>query len=215
MGRQHAEQLIEAGATLAHELADRASDIIATGDMGIGNSTAAAALTAVFTGRGPAEVAGRGAGLDDAGLQRKVAVIARALEVNRLDAADPVAALAGVGGCEIAFLTGLMLGAAERRVAVALDGFISTSAALVAQGIEPRVTDFTFSCHMSAEPGHRAALEKLGLRPLLDLGMRLGEGSGAALGLQLIEAAVRLHNEMATFSEAGISDRPQAGAESL
>ncbi len=211
MSRPVAERLIQEGAALARQLSLKGADVIATGDMGIGNTTAAAALTSVFTGRPPAGVTGRGTGLDDAGLKRKVAVIERAIAVNRPDAQDAVGAVSKVGGCEIAFLAGLMLGAAERRVAVALDGFISTSAALVAHGINPRVTDFIFACHLSAEPGHRAALERLHLKPLLDLGMRLGEGTGAALGLNLIEAAVRLHNEMATFGEASVSDRPDGG----
>ena len=213
MSRAEAERLIEAGAALSHELALKGADIIATGDMGIGNTTAAAALTAVFTGRPPSEVTGRGAGVDDAGLRRKIAVVERALEVNQPDAGDPVGALAAVGGYEIAALAGVILGAAEKRVAVALDGFIATSAALVAQGIEPRVTDYCFACHLSVEPGHRAALAKLKLRPLLDLGMRLGEGTGAALGMQVIEAAVRLHNEMATFEEAAVSNRQEAASD--
>ncbi len=207
MPRAEAERLIGAGADVSHELARKGADIIVTGDMGIGNTTAAAALTAVFTGRRPTEVTGRGTGLDDIGLRRKVQVIERALAVNRPDAADPVGALAGVGGLEIAFLAGVILGAAERRTAVALDGFISGAAALVAQAIARRVTDYCFACHLSAEPGHRVALETLRLKPLLDLQMRLGEGTGAALGVQVVEAAVRLHNEMATFEEAGVSAR--------
>jgi nicotinate-nucleotide--dimethylbenzimidazole phosphoribosyltransferase len=210
MSAAQACALIEAGRALAHELSVGDASVIATGDMGIGNTTAAAAITSVFTRRPPVEVTGRGTGLDDAGLRRKVTVIERAIAVNRPDASDPVGVVSGVGGFEIAFLAGLMLGAAERRIAIALDGFISTSAALVAQGLNPRVTHYTFACHMSAEPGHRAALEHLGLRPLLDLGMRLGEGTGATLGLQVIEAAVKLHNEMATFEEAAVSNRPDA-----
>lgn len=211
MSRAAAGRLIQEGAAFARQLSLKGADVIATGDMGIGNTTSAAALTSVFTGRPPAEVTGRGTGLDDDGLKRKVAVIERAIAVNRPDARDAVGAVSKVGGFEIAFLAGLVLGAAERRVAVALDGFISTSAALVAHGINPRVTDFIFACHVSAEPGHRAALERLQLKPLLDLNMRLGEGTGAALGLSLIEAAVKLHNEMATFGEAAVSDRPDGG----
>lgn len=214
MTRAQAETLIEEGARMAHQLATDGADIIATGDMGIGNTTAAAAITSVFTGRPPTEVTGRGTGLDDAGLKRKIAVIERAIALHRPDPHDPVGVLAAVGGCEIAFLAGLMLGAAERRVAMALDGFISTAAALAAHGTEPRVTDYVFACHLSAEPGHRIALDHLKLKPLLDLNMRLGEGTGAALGLQVIEAAVRLHNEMATFEEAAVSDRPVAGRSS-
>ncbi len=209
MSREHAARLIAYGAALAGELSLRGADIVAPGDMGIGNSTAAAALTAVFTRLPPAQVTGRGTGLDDAGLVRKTAVVERALQINHPDPADGLGALAAVGGCEIACLAGLILGAAERRVVVALDGFISTAAALVAQAIAPRIADYAFASHISPEPGHRAALEKLGLRPMLDLGMRLGEGTGAALGMQVIDAAVRLHNEMATFEEAAVSDRPR------
>lgn len=211
MSRAQVEELIDAGARMARTLANDGAGIIATGDMGIGNSTSAAAITAVFTGRRPAEVAGRGTGLDDAGLHRKIAVIERALSLHKPDPQDPVGVLAAVGGFEIAFLAGLILGGAERRLAIALDGFISTAAALVAHGTDLRVTDFIFACHLSAEPGHRIALNHLKLKPLLDLNMRLGEGTGAALAIQVIEAAVNLHNEMATFEEAAVSGRPDDG----
>ena len=158
----------------------------------------------------PARVTGRGAGLDDAGLERKVAVIRRGLELHEPDPADPVGVLAAVGGFEIGFLAGLMLGLAERRVAIALDGFIVTSAALIAHALNPRVVDYMFACHLSVEPGHRVALDHLGLRPLVDLEMGLGEGSGAAIGMTIIDAAVRLHSGMATFDEAAVSGRTDA-----
>lgn len=210
MTTAEAAGLVMEGADLASELVDRGADVVATGEMGIGNTTPATALTSLFTHRDIADVTGRGSGLDDAGVAHKTAVIRRALSINRASASDPLGALAAVGGKEIAFLTGVLLGSAERRVAVALDGFISTSAALVAHAIEPRVTDYIFACHSSAEPGHRAALDHLKLRPLLDLGLRLGEGTGAALGMLLIESATRLHSEMATFEQAGVSGRPPA-----
>ncbi len=217
MSREHAEQVISDGASLAAELADSEAHVIATGDMGIGNTTASAAITSVFTGRQPADVTGRGTGVDDRVLAAKVATIERALSRNRPDPEDPVGVLAAVGGFEIGLLAGVMLGAAEARVGVAIDGFISTAAALVASGIDARVRDYAFATHLSAEAGHRAALERLDLKPMLDLGMRLGEGTGAALGLQLMEAAVRLHNEMATFQQASVAgpaDEAGQGGES-
>jgi nicotinate-nucleotide--dimethylbenzimidazole phosphoribosyltransferase len=207
MSRDQAESLLMAGAQIASELAGRGAHIVATGDMGIGNTTVAAALTAVFTGLPPAEVTGRGTGLDEAGVARKAAVVERALAVNRPSAGDGVGALAAVGGPEVAVLAGLVLGAAERRCAIALDGFVSTAAALVAAAIEPISVRYLFACHLSAEKGHAPALRRLGLKPMLDLGMRLGEGTGAALGMMLIDSAVRLHNEMATFESAGVAGR--------
>ena len=175
--------------------------------MGIGNTSSAAAICATMTGTDPARVTGRGAGLDDAGLVRKVAVIRRGLELHKPDPANPLGVLSAVGGFEIGFLAGLMLGLAERRVAIALDGFIVTSAALIAHALHPRVVDYIFACHLSVEPGHRVALERLGLTPLLDLNLGLGEGSGAALGMTIIDAAARLHAGMATFDEAAVSGR--------
>jgi len=211
MTRSEAQAMIEAGAGIARELADAGAQVIATGEMGIGNTTPAAAITSVFTGRPPELVTGRGTGVDEAGYARKVDVVRRAIERNRPDPEDPIGVLAAVGGFEIAFMAGLALGAAERRVAVALDGFISTAAALGANGINPAVRDYAFATHRSAEAGHAAALERLGMRPMLELDMRLGEGSGAALGFQVMEAAVRLHNEMATFEEAAVSQRSPEG----
>ena len=207
MSLEQAKLSISNGAEVADDLAKRGAHLVAGGDMGIGNTSSAAAICAAMTGTDLARVTGRGAGLDDAGLVRKVAVIRRGLELHKPDPANPVGVLSAVGGFEIGFLAGLMLGLAERRVAIALDGFIVTSAALIAHALHPRVVDYVFACHLSVEPGHRVALDHLGLTPLLDLKMGLGEGSGAALGMTIIDAAARLHAGMATFDEAAVSDR--------
>jgi len=200
MTREEASEAIERGR--AH--ADIA-DILGAGEMGIGNSTSAAALLAAFTGLDPAETAGRGTGLDDAGLSRKVQTIRKALALHPTDPSDGLGVLAALGGREIAAIVGLILGAAERRRVLVLDGFIACSAALVAKAMEPAALDYVFFAHRSAEKGHARMLEALGARPLIDLEMRLGEGSGAAIGIALIEAAVRLYREMATFESAGVS----------
>ena len=207
MSLEQAKLSISNGAEVADDLAKRGAHLVAGGDMGIGNTSSAAAICAAMSRTDPARVTGRGAGLDDAGLVRKVAVIRRGLDLHKPDPADPVGVLSAVGGFEIGFLAGLMLGLAERRVAIALDGFIVTSAALIAHALHPRVVDYIFACHLSVEPGHRVALEHLGLQPLLDLKMGLGEGSGAALGMTIIDAAARLHAGMSTFDEAAVSDR--------
>lgn len=180
--------------------------LIGTGEMGIGNTTAASAITAVLTGKPVAQVTGRGTGLDEPGLKRKVEVIERALKVNRPDPSQPLDVLRKVGGLEIAGLTGLIVGAAARRIPVVIDGFISGSAAAIACALEPKIRQFIFAGHRSFEPGHAALLEFIGDRPLLDLEMRLGEGTGAALAMHLIDAAARILDEMATFSSAGVSE---------
>jgi nicotinate-nucleotide--dimethylbenzimidazole phosphoribosyltransferase len=208
MSRSEAEQAIEAGRKHADD-----GDLLGAGEMGIGNSTAAAALLCAFTGIDPREASGRGTGLDDAGVARKAEVIARALALHRPEHMDAIGILAALGGFEIAAIAGLIIGAAERRRVVVLDGFISCSAALVARALEPASLDCVVYSHRSAERGHRRMLEALSARPLLDLDMRLGEGTGAAIGISLVEAAVRLYREMATFESAGVSGggRPQAG----
>ena len=205
MSIEQAKLSISNGAEVADDLAKQGAHLVAGGDMGIGNTSSAAAICAAMSRTDPALVTGRGAGLDDAGLVRKVAVIRRGLDLHKPDPANPVGVLSTVGGFEIGFLAGLILGLAERRVAIALDGFIVTSAALIAHALHPRVVDYMFACHLSVEPGHRVALEHLGLQPLLDLKMGLGEGSGAALGMTIIDAAARLHAGMATFDEADVS----------
>lgn len=205
MSRRQARETVQFGIEVFEEELGRGIELAATGDMGIGNTTPSAAIIATFTGRFPAEVAGRGTGVDDAGLARKVAVVERALSVNRPEAKYPLDVLGKVGGFEIGGLAGVILAAAANRVPVVIDGVISGAAALVAAGLEPRAKEFMIAGHLSTEPGHRAALEHLGLEPVLDLGMRLGEGTGAALAMGIVEAAVRTLNEMATFEEAGVS----------
>jgi nicotinate-nucleotide--dimethylbenzimidazole phosphoribosyltransferase len=190
---------LEAGAALADELRD--VDVVALGDMGIGNTTSASALTAALLGVDTSLVCGRGTGLDDAGVARKVETVRRALDVNSGE--DPLTAL---GGFEIVFLAGLALGCAANRTAVLLDGFITSAAALSAMRIDPAVPDVLIASHRSPEPGHAVVLEALGLEPLLDLELRLGEGSGAALALPLLRASVAILEEMATFDDAGVTD---------
>ena len=199
---------VGAGIGLASAAAAQGRTLIGTGEMGIGNTTAASAITALLTGRPVAEVTGRGAGVDDAGLERKARVVEKALALNRPDPSQPLDVLRKVGGLEIAGLAGLILGASARRIPVVVDGFISTSAAAIACAIQPRVRDFLFAAHRSSEPGHDSLLEFIGHKPILDLQMRLGEGTGAALAMTLIEAAAKVLNDMATFSSAGVSEAP-------
>jgi nicotinate-nucleotide--dimethylbenzimidazole phosphoribosyltransferase len=209
MSREVAVGLIERGIALARELAGDGIQLIALGDMGIGNTTAGSALCAALLPGDPAAVCGPGTGLDPAGVERKIDVVRRALSANGLgtDGAvrDPIGVLAAVGGLEIAFLVGVMLGAAERRVPIVLDGFITGAAALVASVLEPAASGCMIAATRSPEPGHGLVLDRLGLQPLLDLSLRLGEGSGAALALPLLRSAVAILTEMATFEEAGVS----------
>jgi nicotinate-nucleotide--dimethylbenzimidazole phosphoribosyltransferase len=179
--------------------------MIATGDMGIGNTTPSSALVAAFTGLPAEAVVGRGTGLDDTALDAKTRVVEKALAANRPGSDDPVGALAGVGGLEIGAMAGVILGGAMERVPVVIDGFISGAAALLAERICPGAKNFMFASHLSEEPGHKAALDELGLEPFINLNMRLGEGTGAALAMPVIEVALKLLNEMATFDEAGVS----------
>ena len=207
MSTEQAVQALETGIDIAAAEVRKGLDIVATGDMGIGNTTASAAICAVMTGRSPAEVTGRGTGLDDRQLLNKIKVIDRALEVNRPDRSSPLEVLAKVGGFEIGGLAGVILGAASQKVPVVIDGFISGAAALIAVGLCPRVRDYLIAAHVSAEPGHKFLLKFLELNPLLDLNLRLGEGTGAALGISLAETAARILDEMATFAEAGVSSK--------
>jgi len=201
-----AVEAVEAGIELVTREAGKGLDIVGTGDMGIGNTTASSAICAVMTGRLVAEVTGRGTGLTDEQLQHKIAVIERALAVNQPEAVQPMAVLSKVGGFEIAGLVGVMLGGAARRIPVVIDGFISGAAALIATALSPGLKDYLIAAHLSAEPGHRILLEHLQMEPLLSLNMRLGEGTGAALGIYLAETATRILAEMATFDEAGVSE---------
>jgi len=204
MTREQAQAAIAAGARLVMDAIDAGADLVATGDMGIANTTAASAITAAITGAAPETVTGRGTGVDDEGWRRKVDAVRRALEVNRPDARDGLDVLAGVGGFEIGGLVGVILGGAARRVPVALDGFIAGAAALIAVTVAPASVHAMFASHRSAEPGHARALAHLGLVPYLDLGLRLGEGTGAALFVHLARAAARVYTEMATFKSAGV-----------
>ena len=205
MSTSEASRAIDVGREL---VAAEVLDVALTGDMGIGNTTASAAVICALTGLEPAVVVGRGTGVDDAGLERKLEAVRSALRVNAAAiAAGPLEALAAVGGLEIAGLVGVILRTAEQRKPVIIDGFISGAAALAAATMEPEVKGYLIASHRSQELGHGAVLERLGLRPLLDLDLRLGEGTGAALALPIVRAAVALLNEMATFDEAGVSDR--------
>jgi nicotinate-nucleotide--dimethylbenzimidazole phosphoribosyltransferase len=207
MTRQQALEAILAGAEIVNAQIETGMDILATGDMGIGNTTPSAAIAAVFTGRPEAEIAGRGTGVDDAGLQRKISVIQQALQVNRPDPKDGLDVLARVGGFEIGGLAGAILASAAHRCPVVIDGFISTAAAMIAVSLAPQTRDYLIAAHTSMELGHHLMMDWLGVEPLLDLQMRLGEGTGAALAISLVEAACKILTEMATFDEAGVSEK--------
>jgi nicotinate-nucleotide--dimethylbenzimidazole phosphoribosyltransferase len=204
MTREQAVQSIEAGIEIVASLNSRI-DLFGTGDMGIANTTPSAAIAAVLSGKSVSEIAGRGTGLDDAGLLHKVEVIERALAVNRPDRIDGLDILAKVGGFEIGGIAGVVLGAAARRKPVVVDGFISTAGALIAASLEPKVKEYVIAAHRSMEQGHAIMQGLLEKKPLLDLNMRLGEGTGAALAMNVVEAAVAVLTEVATFAEAAVS----------
>jgi nicotinate-nucleotide--dimethylbenzimidazole phosphoribosyltransferase len=206
MTRDEAVKALEVGIAVANELADDGVTLIGIGEMGIANSTPAAALTSAFTGRSPAEVTGRGTGIDDATLRHKVEVIARALRLHA-GATEPLELLARLGGLEIAGLAGVVLGAAARSVPVLTDGVIATSGALAAARLCPAAAGAILASHRSVEIGHRVQLEALGKRPLFDFDLRLGEGTGAALAMGIVDAAVRVLREMASFEDAGVSGK--------
>jgi nicotinate-nucleotide--dimethylbenzimidazole phosphoribosyltransferase len=204
MTRDEALQALEVGMQIATELKQKGTQVICLGEMGIGNTTPSAALASVLTGKPLTELVGIGTGIGEPERLRKREIIARAIEINRPDANDPLDALAKVGGLEIAGLAGVALGAAANGIAVIVDGVIAAAAALVAARLEPMVRDFLFPSHLSQEPAHRIILDELGLAPLFDLHMRLGEGTGAALALPLLEASTRLVANMATFADLGL-----------
>jgi nicotinate-nucleotide--dimethylbenzimidazole phosphoribosyltransferase len=206
MTRQQAVEAIAHGEALAHELAGVGTTVVVLGEMGIGNTTSAAALSSALLDAEPAAMCGPGTGLDSEGMAHKVAVVQRMLEVNRADPGDPIGVLAAVGGFEIALLVGLALGAASDRAVVVLDGFITGAAALVATRLVPDLRGYLIASHRSPEPGHTVVLAALGLEPLLDLRLRLGEGTGAALALPLLSAARAILVEMSTFERAGVTD---------
>ncbi len=205
MSRAQALQALEAGIAVAVAAKEQGIDLVGTGDMGIGNTTPSAAIASVFTGLPVERVTHRGTGIDDAGLVRKLAAISRGLALNRPDPVDPVDVLAKVGGFEIAGIAGLVLGCAAVGLPVVIDGFISTAGAMIASELHPHVRDYIFAAHQSVEIGHAAMLERIGQRPILNLDLRLGEGTGGALAMGLIEAALCGLREIATFDEAGVS----------
>ncbi len=207
MSRAQAEQCIQVGIDLGREYAGKGYKIFGTGDMGIGNTTPSSAIAAVMTGTPVADVTGRGTGIDDERLRNKVRIIEECIAKNRPDASDPVGVLAKIGGTEIGGIAGLILAAAAERVPVVVDGFISTAGAMIAYAIEPRSAEYMFAGHNSVEIGQKAMLRKMGLASILDLNLRLGEGTGAALAMTLIDAGVKIYREMATFGEAGVSGK--------
>ncbi len=207
MSVEDAARSVEAGIGLARAAARLHYSLLAVGEMGIANTTSASAVTAAMTGRDPAELAGAGSGITEDQRGHKADVIRRAIERHCPSAEDPLGVLAAVGGFEIGGICGFLLGAAACKTPVIVDGFIASAGALLAVGLAPDLRDYLFLSHESAEPGHQVITERIGLNPLLSLGMRLGEGTGAALAAGVIDAALRLYREMATFASAGVSDQ--------
>jgi len=207
MSRDEAIKAICAGIEIFEDEFKVGIDIVGTGEMGIGNTTSSSAITAVFTKKLISDITGKGAGLDDKGLEKKIRVIEKSLSVNRPNPSDAIDVLSKVGGFEIAGLAGIILAASARKVPVVIDGFISGAAALIAFSIEPRVKDYMIAAHCSVETGHRVILEYIGLKPLFDLGLRLGEGTGGALGIGLADAAIKILTQMATFNSANVSEK--------
>lgn len=210
MNREDVIRALKTGIRIAEELADQGIEVIALGEMGIGNTTASSAIASLFTGKPVSQVVGKGTGLSGDFVINKIKVIEEAIVLNKPNANDAIDVLAKVGGLEIAGLAGVVLGAASRRVLVLVDGFITSAAALAAYRISRAIRPYLMASHLSEEPGHAAILECLGLKPYLRMNLRLGEGSGAALGLVLLDAAVKILNEMATFSEAQVEQSVSA-----
>ncbi len=207
MSREDAEKAVLIGFNLASDLFREGIDLLGTGDMGIGNTTPSAAIGAVITGADLDQMVGRGTGVDDEGLARKKEAIHKGIQLNSPDQTDGIGVLAKIGGFEIGGIAGAILAGAYHRKPVVIDGFISTAGALIAQTLCPHVGDYLFAGHCSEEPGHRHMLTYLGLSPILDLGLRLGEGTGAALAMNIMEGAVGIFSEMLTFEEAGVTDK--------
>ncbi len=205
MTKQEAERCIEVGIELVREYKKKGYDLIGTGDMGIGNTTPSSAIAAVITGESVARVTGYGTGITDEALKNKVSVIEQSIKKNSPDASDGLDVLAKVGGAEIGGIAGVCIGAAIERVPVVVDGLISTAGALIAYTMEPKCAEYMISAHKSVEVGQTAMLDKMGLRPIVDLEMRLGEGTGAALGMMFVEAGLKIYREMATFESAGVT----------
>lgn len=205
MTRDEAIRAMEVGIGLADEALRDGVDVIGTGDMGIGNTTPSSAIAAVITGEPVEVVTGRGTGIDEDRFKVKVKVIERAIDLNKPNPKDPIDILVKIGGFEIAGIAGLIVGAAANRIPVMIDGFISTAGALIASEMNTHIKDYLFASHQSVEQGHKAMLDRIGIKPLLDLDLRLGEGTGACLGINILEASIKILTEMATFGEAGVS----------
>lgn len=206
MTREECIKALEVGIELAQEALEENVNIIGTGDMGIGNTTPSSAITAVLTGKPAAYVTGRGTGISDKAYRHKMRVIEQSIAINRPNASDPVDVLAKVGGYEIAGIAGLIIGASAHRIPVVIDGFISSAAALVSVSLKREITQYLFASHLSVEKGHQTILERIGLDPFMNLNLRLGEGTGACLGISLIDAGVKILTEMTTFGEARVSE---------
>ena len=207
MSVEQARQALEIGIDVARQMIEKGYGIIGTGDMGIGNTTASGAIASCMCGVDAEVVTGYGTGIDQEGFTRKVDVIRRVIEVNRPERRDGFDVLAKIGGFEIGGIAGVILGCAARRVPVVIDGFISGAGALIAESIVPKCRDYMIASHCSVEKGHKIMLEKLGMKPLFNFDMRLGEGTGAALGISIAQASMKILNEMATFGEAGVSQK--------
>ncbi len=206
MTRKEAVKALEVGIGIANEYAAKGFDIFGTGDMGIANTTPSSAIVAAITGKDVETVTGRGTGIDDKSFNIKVEVIKKALALNKPNKTDALDVLAKVGGLEIAGIAGLIIGGAANRIPIVVDGFISTAGALIATELEPKIKDYIFMAHKSVEVGHQVMLDWIGQKPFVDLNLRLGEGTGAAIGISLIECGVKIMTEMATFADAGVSE---------
>jgi len=209
MTKAEALKCIEVGIELASAYSKKGYKLLGTGEMGIGNTTPSSAIVAVLAKRPVEDVTGRGTGIGDEALKRKIEIIKKGIEINKPDPSDPIDVLQKVGGAEIGAIAGLILGAAANRIPVVIDGFISTAGALIAYMLKPEIKDYMFAAHKSQEIGHKVMLDAMGLKPILDLDLRLGEGTGAALAMFMIEAGLKIYKEMATFQEAGVSNEIQ------
>jgi nicotinate-nucleotide--dimethylbenzimidazole phosphoribosyltransferase len=207
MTREDAVKSIENGIEAFEEEYAKGIDIIGTGDMGIGNTSASSAISSVITGKSVEDMTGKGTGIDDKSLKNKIALIKKAVEINNPDRKDAVDVLSKVGGFEIGGIAGVILAAAAKKIPVVIDGFISGAGALIAYALEPKVKDYMIAAHSSVEKGHRIILDYIGLKPLMDFDLRLGEGTGAALGITIVEASIKILTRMASFQEAGVSER--------
>lgn len=206
MSRQEAVRSIEAGIEVVEEELQNGIDLIGTGDMGIGNTTPSSAIASIITGKHVEDTTGKGTGINNKSLNNKITLIKEAISINRPDPKDAIDVLSKVGGFEIGGLAGIILAAAKNRIPVVIDGFISGAASLIAYQLEPKVKDYMIAAHCSVEKGHRVILDYMGIKPLLDLGLRLGEGTGAAIGISIVEAGQKILTQMATFQSASVSE---------